>query len=117
MDGLLGAVIDASPDEESVCDEAANEVAGNNARDRAATSPTPTVRERFIDEVFLSAPTRKRGRLLSHLREHNTASLAFGCRKTPPGMTKGLRPEKEEKRVGGLRRCEVVPLRWVLVTC
>jgi len=48
-------MIDASPDEESVCDGAANEVAGINARDKAATSPTPTVRERFIGEVFLSA--------------------------------------------------------------
>ena len=48
-------MIDASPDEESDCDGAANEAAGNNARDKAATSPTPTVRERFIDEVFLSA--------------------------------------------------------------
>jgi hypothetical protein len=45
-------VIDASPEEESDCDGAANEAAGMNARDRAATSPTPTLRERFIGDGF-----------------------------------------------------------------
>jgi hypothetical protein len=75
-------MIDVSPEEESDCDGAANEAAGMNARDKAATSPTPTVRERFIGEVFLSASTRKRGRVLSHLRERNAAPLAFDYAKT-----------------------------------
>ena len=67
--------------------------------------------ERVLVELYIARYNRpKLKRLTTHLRERDAAPLAFGCRKTPPGMTEGPRPEKEEKRIGGLRRCEVGPL-------
>ena len=46
----------------------------------------------------------------SPILERDTAPLAFGCKKTHPGMTKAPN-QRREKMVGGLRRCEVGPLR------
>lgn len=62
------------------------------------------------DSLVRCSFLRKHGRLLSHLREHDSASLAFGCRKTLQVWRKASDLRKK-KRVGGLRRCEVEPLR------